>query len=284
MRNFVRVIHEFFLKRSKSSLLSIILCIILFLGYLDYITGFEITFSFFYLIPIVIATWYLGRNIGLAAAFFGIVIWLVSNYVAGERYTREIIRYWNASVRVILFVFIILLLDEFKRALNHERLLAHTDHLTGVPNRREFYFQVEAELVRSNRSKHPFTVAYMDVDSFKQVNDLFGHMEGDAILRTIAQSVLSTIRQTDTIARLGGDEFAILLPNTDQEEGGIILKRVHGKLMERLEETKSHATFSIGVITFDCSPASVDEVLHKADEVMYKVKTSGKNDVVYVKV
>lgn len=279
----MQAIHDFFLKRSRTSLLYITLGIILFLGLLDYITGFEATFSFFYLIPIFIAAWYLGKGMGYSAAFLSIAVWLVSNYAAGERYTREIIRYWNASIRVALFMFIVLLLEEFKRALYHQRLLAHTDHLTDVPNSREFYFQVEAELVRANRSRRPLTIAYMDVDSFKQINDRFGHMEGDAILRTIAQSVLANIRKTDMVARLGGDEFAVLLPNTDQDGARSIMDRVQNKLAEQMQSTKPQATFSIGVVTFDSPPASVDELLHKADEAMYKVKTTGKNGMIFVK-
>jgi diguanylate cyclase (GGDEF)-like protein len=276
-------IHSFLSKQSKSFVLPFVLCVILLLGWLDYVTGFEATFSFFYLIPVSIAAWYLGREFGLISAVVGIAIWLVSNYAAGERYTREIIRYWNALERLALFILIVFLLEEFKRALSHERLLANTDHLTGIPNRREFYFQLEKELALASRSSRPLTIAYMDVDSFKQINDRFGHMEGDAILRVIAQSVLAGIRKTDTVARLGGDEFAVMFPNTSQDSAMVIMSRVQGKLAGQMVNMKSRATFSIGVVTFDVPPVSVDELLYKADGAMYEVKSTGKDGVTFIK-
>jgi diguanylate cyclase (GGDEF)-like protein len=236
--------------------LAFVLFFVAILGYLDYITGFEVTFSFFYLIPIAIATWYLDENSGYFITFLSLATWSISNWAAGETYKYEIIRVWNIFIRLVVFVFIIRLLEEFKRALNHEHLLAQTDHLTGIPNSREFYFQANAEILRACRFKQPITIAYLDVDYFKQINDHFGHSKGDAILRNVAQSILTTIRQTDTVARLGGDEFAILLPNTDQGGARFIMDKVQKKLAERMEKTNPKATFSIGVFTFDAPPAS----------------------------
>ena len=166
--------------------------------------------------------------------------------------------------------------------MNHERLLSHTDHLTGVPNSREFYYQANAELLRANRFKLPITVAYIDVDSFKKINDQFGHLEGDAILQIIAQSIQSSVRKTDTVARLGGDEFAVLLPNTNQNGARFILKKIQKKLEEQMTNTKSKATLSIGVASFDQSPNTVDELLHTADQIMYEVKDNGKNNIVFI--
>jgi diguanylate cyclase (GGDEF)-like protein len=275
-------VHAFFLTQSKPSKITFILFIVFGFGYLDYKTGFEITFSFFYLIPIAIATWYIDRKTGYVIASLSIAIWIISNYMAGERYTYEIIRYWNAFIRLTVFIPLIWLLDEFKRALHHEHLLAHTDSLTGIPNSREFYFQVNAELLRASRFNSPFTIAYMDVDNFKQINDQFGHSEGDSILKSIAQSMLSNIRQTDIAARLGGDEFAVLLPNTDQSGAKFILDKVQNKLLEQMEKTNSKVTFSIGVVTFHIPPASVDELLRRADKIMYAVKAKGKNNIIFI--
>ncbi len=279
---FIQKVHAFFLARSKPTVLLIVLFIIFVFGWLDYVTGFEIAFSFFYVIPGVIATLYVGKNSGYIITFLSMAIWLTSNFIAGETYTFEIVRYWNVFIRLAVFIPIIWLLDEFRHALNHEHLLAQTDHLTGIPNSREFYFQVNAELMRANRFKSPLTIAYMDVDSFKLVNDQFGHSEGDSVLRTIAQCIQSTIRQTDIVARLGGDEFAVLLPNTDQRGAVSIMKKVQTTLTEEMKKTKSKATFSIGVATFDTPPASVDELIRKADESMYEVKTNGKNEIKFI--
>ena len=259
----------------------VILIIVLF-GWLDYLTGVAIAFSFFYLIPSAIAAWYIGRKSGFFMTFISMAVWVITNFAAGETFSKEIIRYWNASIRVIVFIIIIQLLEEFKLALHHEQLVSHTDHLTNIPNSREFYIQANKELLRASRSKLPITVAYIDVDSFKKINDQFGHAEGDFTLRVIAKALSCSVRQTDTVARIGGDEFAILLPNTDLNGTMAVMNKVQNKLMEEMTQTKSNSTFSIGVVTFTLPPASVDELLQKADEVMYKMKSKGKNGIEFV--
>ena len=282
MRHVLHKANTYFLGRSNTTIMTIVLLIIAAFAWLDYLSGIEITFSFFYLIPSAIAAWYIGRNSGFFISIVSMAVWVITNFAAGETYSKEIIRYWNASFRLFVFIIIIQLLEEFKLALHHERLVSHTDHLTGIPNSREFYIQANEELLRATRSKLPIAVAYIDVDSFKKINDQFGHAEGDFTLRVIAQTLACSVRQTDTVARIGGDEFAILLPNTDLNGTMAVMNKVQNKLMEEMMQTKSNATFSIGVITFTVPPASVDELLQKADEVMYKVKSKGKNGVEFV--
>ena len=282
MRHVLHKANTYFLGRSKTTIMTIVLLIIAAFAWLDYLSGIEITFSFFYLIPSAIAAWYIGRNSGFFISIVSMAVWVITNFAAGETYSKEIIRYWNASFRLFVFIIIIQLLEEFKLALHHERLVSHTDHLTGIPNSREFYIQANEELLRATRSKLPIAVAYIDVDSFKRINDQFGHAEGDFTLRVIAQTLACSVRQTDTVARIGGDEFAILLPNTDLNGTMAVMNKVQNKLMEEMMQTKSNATFSIGVITFTLPPTSVDELLQKADEVMYKVKSKGKNGVEFV--
>lgn len=277
-------IHSFFVKRSRSSILLIVLLLVAILGWLDYSTGFEISFSFFYLAPIAIATWYLDKWTGYLITTLSISVWLITNWAAGETYTLEIIRFWNASARFFLFVAIIWLLEEFKRALRHEHMLARTDYLTGIANSREFQQHAHLELLRACRLKLPLTIAYIDVDEFKQVNDQFGHMEGDRLLRTIAQTILASIRKTDFTARIGGDEFAVLLPNTEQSGAMTIMDRVKKELTEKMKTSASQATFSIGVVTFASPPLSVDELLRLSDALMYKVKTNGKNDIEFIQI
>ena len=212
-------IHSFFLKQSRSSILMIVLMLVAILGWLDYHTGFEISFSFFYLAPIAIATWYIDKKTGYLIAILSISAWLVTNWAAGEIYSHEIIRYWNTSVRLLLFAAIIWLLEEFKRALNHERMLAQTDYLTGIANGREFQQQAHLELLRASRSNQPLTIAYIDVDSFKQINDQYGHDAGDEVLRQLARQLRYSVRTDDLVCRLGGDEFLIICPSTSPGGG-----------------------------------------------------------------
>jgi diguanylate cyclase (GGDEF)-like protein len=275
-------IHTLLKKRNKPTALYAGLLLVALVGYLDYLTGFEISLSFLYLVPISLATWYVDRRAGYLVTFISISTWMLSNWGAGETYTQEIIRYWNAFTRLLVFILIIWLLQEFKRALAHERMLSQTDYLTGISNNREFYQQVDAELKRASRSKRPISLAYIDLDGFKQVNDRMGHRSGDALLRTVAQTFQSTIRRTDTAARLGGDEFAILLPNTGQAGARCIMQRLQAAFLKRMAESQSGVTLSAGVISFTCLPDSVDEMIHQADALMYKAKTGGKNEILFV--
>lgn len=129
------------------------------------------------------------------------------------------------------------------------------------------------ELRRAGRFKRPITIAYIDVDTFKQINDQFGHSEGDHTLQIVAQSIQSGIRQTDIVARLGGDEFTVLLPTHNQNGAASVINKVQAALADEMEKTRPDATLSIGVVTFENLPASVDELLHRADEIMYEVKS-----------
>ena len=129
--------------------------------------------------------------------------------------------------------------------------------------------------------KHPFTLAYIDLDNFKTVNDQLGHATGDQVLRTVVSSVKKNIRRTDIVARLGGDEFALLLPETNQESARVVLSKIQDGLLEEMRKNNWPVTFSIGVLTCRVAPPSTDALVSMADELMYSVKHDGKNGVKY---
>lgn len=127
------------------------------------------------------------------------------------------------------------------------------------------------------RSGHPLTVAYIDVDDFKSINDAHGHRAGDDFLVRAAAAMTDDLRATDLVARLGGDEFAILLPETDVDEALSLLSRLHATLQATTAQWTSG--FSIGAVTFAVPPRSADEAISAADHVMYDVKRDGKCSV-----
>lgn len=274
-------IHNFFTKRNKSVALYAVILLALLIGYLDYATGFEASLSFLYLVPIALATWYINTRTGYIVMWVSTVAFLVSNWAAGETYSMEIIRYWNGFTRLVVFFLAIWLLQEFKRALAHERMLAQTDHLTGIANAREFYQQAEAELARVHRYRRPVSLAYIDLDGFKQINDRFGHRAGDQLLRCVAQTFQETIRKTDLVGRLGGDEFAILLPNTGRAGATFIMLRLNHAFQKQMAQMQMDVSLSAGVVSFRSVPASVDAMIHQADLLMYEAKAKGKNDVLF---
>jgi len=170
--------------------------------------------------------------------------------------------------------------EKLQTALENEKNLSRIDFLTGIPNRRSFYQALTSESKRARRYQRPTTIAYLDVDNFKQVNDQLGHGVGDELLKTIGKALDATLRETDTAARLGGDEFAILLPETDAESASVVMAKVQTNLDSVMQERKWPVSFSVGVITFTIPPESVEEMVKRADELMYEVKRSGKSAMV----
>ena len=251
------------------------------LGYLDYRTGFEATFSFFYLLPIALATLFVNFESGLFITCVSVFIWTFSNWLAGDAYHYEWTRYWNIGVRLVTFMAIADIVHELQLSMQHENLLARTDFLTGISNSREFYRFAGAELERARRSKHPFSIAYLDLDHFKQLNDRLGHSAGDDLLCVVAQTISSTIRNGDMFARIGGDEFVLLLPETNEADARKVVVRSQKAVSEKLKKDNTGVTVSIGVVTFEVLPKSVDGLIKAADHVMYQAKTKGKDTVVF---
>ena len=168
--------------------------------------------------------------------------------------------------------------DKVEEALkNGLQQLARIDPLTGAGNRHSFYELAAIERNKAQRSGRPITVAYLDVDNLKEVNDKLGQPIGDTVLVTVAMLLQDGIRGTDVTARLGGDEFAILMPESPADAAQVMMVRVQKLLLEAMQKNDWPVTFSIGMVTFNKVPASPEEMIHKADQLMYAVKTGGKN-------
>jgi diguanylate cyclase (GGDEF)-like protein len=153
------------------------------------------------------------------------------------------------------------------------------DDLTGALSRRGFIEVLGDESKRSRRYLHPLTVAYVDLDDFKLVNDVRGHQTGNSVLQVVARTMRSTLREMDVVARLGGDEFALLLSETNPENVLRVLSKLQAALLEAMNENDWGVTFSIGAVTFNDPLATAEEMIAKADELMYSVKLSGKNRI-----
>lgn len=274
-------LNRFFILLGKRGAFVFAGMLLLVLGWVDYLTGFEISFSFFYLIPISIVTWYIDIRSGYFMTISGVLMWLITNLMAGETFSNEWIRFYNAGVRLVVFMMIASLLHELKTALQMEHKIAHTDHLTGVFNSLEFHEQLAFEIKRASRMHYPISLAYIDLDNFKRVNDAHGHSAGDLHLKRVAQVISATIRKTDVFARLGGDEFVLLLPNMDSENARLVFQKIEQAVMQGLAELQSPITLSAGVVTFMSAPENVDDMLRKADALMYEAKNSGKAKAVY---
>jgi diguanylate cyclase (GGDEF)-like protein len=249
-------------------------------AYLDYITGLEFSFSLFYLLPISLIAYTVSERFGLVIAFLSAIIWQVVEILSGARYSSLFPYVWNSIIRLGFF-FLPVLIIRLNRAIEHEKALARTDFLTGALNTRFFHEMAQMEINRSFRYQRDFTLAFIDVDNFKNINDTFGHSEGDIVLRAIATKIKSHLRKTDIVARVGGDEFVVLLPETDAQTAPIVVSNMQRALLKEMAENGWSITFSIGVLTLTAPQISVDEMLRRADQLMYVVKNGSKNNILY---
>ena len=251
---------------------------VLTISIVDYIIIIDISLSILYLLPISLTSWYSSRWFSFILVLISTIGWFIAEFAAKTN-LHWLILFWNTAVRLIVFLTIAYLISSLKIAYEKEKKLARTDGLTGIINQRFFIELLRLEYKRSIRYNHCLTLAYLDLDNFKEINDRFGHCVGDKLLRLIAQTIQKQIRETDTIARLGGDEFALLLPETHYETGKVTLQRIQQILKTTIEGYYPQVSFSIGAVTFISLPDSVDLMLNKADSLMYQVKKSGKNRI-----
>lgn len=230
-------------------------------------------FAVLYLVPISFFTWFIGLRSGIAAACGSVAALLSFDLLHGIRAHP----YWDTAMNLGMFIFIVFILAEVRALYESERNLSRTDALTGLLNRRAFVEILERERERHARFPRPITVAYLDVDDFKKVNDGHGHAAGDDLLITAADAMEDTVRTVDAVGRLGGDEFALLMPETDAAAAKQAIEKVQRRLRDAAQGREWPATFSIGVVTFESVPGSAEEMLTVADSVMYSVKQSGKD-------
>jgi diguanylate cyclase (GGDEF)-like protein len=251
------------------------------IGLFDLWTGYEIAFSLFYVLPLSFLAWFTGRPIGLIASVASAVIWLWADMAAGHPYSSTWIPIWNTLIRFSFFVIVVLLLSVLKKTIEREAALARIDNLTGAVNSRFFYDLAQIEIDRLQRYRHAFSLAYIDLDNFKTVNDRWGHTTGDQVLRVVVNYIQQHIRRTDVLGRLGGDEFALLLPEADTEMARAVSMKIQAGLLEEMRVQQWPVTFSIGVLTCQVAPPSVDVLVKRADELMYTVKHGTKNAIQY---
>jgi len=257
--------------------------LVVMVGILDYATGSGFEFDIFYLLPIFVVTWFSNQKAGIATAIFAAIVWaLVGKTVFDQVLPSWTMDLWNASIELAFFLIIVALLSRLKHEIRKLDELASVDPLTGVANRRSFYKVAEAEINRSLRFGSSFSIAYIDIDNFKAINDTRGHNAGDALLHLVAHTIVRHIRNVDTVARLGGDEFAILFPEAITSEAQRLPEVIH-RLLRNLKSADPSwpVTFSIGVATFPKPPASVEEMMGFADQLMYSAKARGKDGVAF---
>ena len=253
---------------------------VLLVAEVDYLSGVELRVYPLYYLPIAFAAWYIGRAWTVTAAGLSIAAWMVSNYLAGLDYSAGGVWVFNAVMHGVSFLVVGVLIAQLKVALAHEKQLSRLDALTGLMNSRAFDEEAARVLLTARRKKRPVTLAYIDLDHFKTVNDTHGHHAGDELLRAVAGAIRSAVRASDLAARIGGDEFALLLPETAHAEATVALRRLRERIQETLAGAAYTVTASIGGVVFIAVPDSFGRMVRAADRRMYTAKAAGRDRVV----
>jgi len=249
--------------------------------YIDWKTGFEIHVSVFYLLPTFVMTWFVSKQTGFLFGVIASIGWTAAETLGGFKYSYPGIIVWNTLARTGFFAITVVLANQLRESLHHEKSVARIDPLTTLHNSRGFYERAYRVLEDLRQQETPFTVAYIDLDNFKSINDQHGHEMGDTVLRWVASVMLKGIGRDDVAARFGGDEFVLLTQNDKADSPGGLMNRLRDDLLHAMKAQGWPITFSIGVLTFHVPPQSLKDIVKMVDDLMYKVKRNGKDGITF---
>lgn len=232
-----------------------------------------------YLIPALLTGWAAGSWGGCllsafgAAAFAGIGI----RIYGGPALTAAAAL--DAAAALLSLLLVSMPAAALRRARDRERLYFRNDPLTGVFNLGYFMERAEIEMKRARRNRQPISLACLDIDNLKEVNDLLGFMHGDRLLKAFAGDLRQHTRSSDIIARLGGDEFAILFPESGVDQARGAAAKIHKAFREVAERENCHATLSIGLATLLNPELELTAVMGQASDLLLQAKGDGGDTV-----
>jgi diguanylate cyclase (GGDEF)-like protein len=255
---------------------SIYALVLLFLGvllYLDTVSGPYPSLRLLYLVPVLLAVWFLDARTAYAAALLA--------GVAGFAFAQRALPTsgsnpspgWDALAAMAFLLGFAYLALRLRQALCEARHMSQTDALTGAASRWYFEEMAAREHEKSLRYRRPLTIAYIDIDKFKSINDRYGHGTGDKLLALVARTIRHELRRGDLLGRLGGDEFAVLLVESGVEESRASIARMRKSLSEAASAAGLPVTVSIGSATSSPeSPQPLAALIRSADHIMYSIK------------
>lgn len=230
---------------------------------------------------------YIMVSLSIIAAFLYFISELIPLTYYMYQTSDELNRLYSSTSTLIILLPMIFILVMFSRALNNSykelRILANTDELTKIMNRRVLYEQGKQEFELANKYHHDFTLIIFDIDHFKTINDRYGHPVGDVILQKLSELITKNTRKEDTFSRYGGEEFAILVRKVGRESGVVLAH----KLMDIIRETDFYVegqsikvTVSMGVVQYTKDYNSFDHIMKAADNALYEAKHNGRNQII----
>lgn len=264
----------------RAGIIAVGLLLVAAIGCIDYATPPWIYLSIFYLLPVVLVAWATQSTAcGLIMVVASCLVGPLEALMSGSREISMPVAIWNAGVRLAVFSSVLYLMWQVRTLMGRLQERALLDELTGLANLRALQETASREFERSRRFHHRLSAAYLDIDGFKTINDRAGHPTGDRVLITLASIARATVRSVDTVARVGGDEFVVLMPETGAAAAGPLAERLRQAFSRGAQVAGVPVTCSIGVASFEHAPASVEDMLAAADELMYEAKAGGGDAV-----
>lgn len=259
----------------------LVLCVLMTLavGYIHTLSGLAYEIHVFFILPVLIVSWFNGKWFGYGLAVLAAVGWLIADLSLAGDQANVLPLIFNTHMRLAIFVSGAWLIGDMHHVLLRESRLAREDALTQLPNRCEFHERGQQAFAQAQRQGAPFTAVFIDLDRFKEVNDTLGHGIGDALLTTVARIIREQVRASDIPGRLGGDEFALLLPNMNAQAASSYVESLRKRLLAAMKEKGWPVTFSIGVASYKVAPQDFDMLVKQADALMYEVKRGGRDRV-----
>ena len=258
-----------------------VLALIAAVGYCDVLIGEDVTLWILYLPILACVCWRFDLKLACGMSLLCSLMPLLDRSLVGKEKPFALPVLWDVLIRFSVFIAFAVVLSALRQAKLRERELERRDFLTGIANSKSFLERAQRELEQCRQSGTSFTIAYIDCDNFKTINDTLGHLTGDELLKTVAVTLTTTSRNGDAVSRLGGDEFAMLMPQTFGESAVALVGHVQDSLLAAMRANGWPVTFSIGAATFTQPPESVTELIRIADELMYSVKRADKNAIEY---
>jgi diguanylate cyclase (GGDEF)-like protein len=244
--------------------------------------GFESPFTFIFPLIVGAGALLVAPRVALILATLATAAYLAAGmYVNSEPATGPLVQMAVNLTGLYLLAYVGASVGrEQRRARDAAIRMSTVDALTGLYNRSFFFTALEREIARGDRSGRAFCLVMLDLDDLKSVNDRYGHVAGDQVLRNVADIVRGGVRKIDVAARYGGDEFVALLPETDPTGGWVLAEKIRLTVAEQgFAGAEPQPTVSVGVVSYPADGRSADALLVSADRAMYASKRGGKNRV-----
>lgn len=263
---------------------------LVFFGYISFITltklfgRFNFFIGYFYLTLISLSGFWFGIRGGVFAATFASVIFVLE---------LNFYRYWPFRDLMVQTLFLRIFfyflggismgyVSGMERKLKDQlKTLAYYDELTGCVNFRWIMYLLRNEIARAKRYNKEVTISMIDIDHFKKINDKYGHLIGNDVLREFTSTIKDNVRTVDIVGRYGGEEFLVILPEATVEQSLVVLERIKTKLAETaITSHKLKIKFSAGIASFPYNGENLSELLALVDNALYQAKKTGRDKIV----